>query len=284
MKRSYLKIIVIIILLLIIAYAIYNAYENFESDNKYVCFYAYYEKNDLYKENLVYFLENAILDNVDYYIIINGESTVPEITEKTNIKVLKRENNGYDFGAYGHAIKQLTKSYDYYIFLNATVRGPYLNNEKDWLEAFLPLFNDNVKLVGASVSYTNSHLIKEITDKDTTYYVQTPFFIIKNDFFDYLVKQEDFFNEYDLNDTTDVQHVVIHKEIKLSILCFKFGGNINCYLEKYRNHDYTKMVDDINPSSYYGDGYFVNRYFNTTIQPNDVVFYKNKRFLQDHQE
>ena len=51
----------------------YRIFEKFESNrNNICCFYAYYEKNDLYKSNLEYFLKNAILDDVDYYIIING--------------------------------------------------------------------------------------------------------------------------------------------------------------------------------------------------------------------
>ena len=39
--------------------------------NKYCCFYAYYEKNQLYKNNLKYFLKNGLLDNgaVEYIFI-----------------------------------------------------------------------------------------------------------------------------------------------------------------------------------------------------------------------
>jgi hypothetical protein len=31
-----------------------------------VCIYAYYEKDEKYKENLRFFLNNGILDNIDY--------------------------------------------------------------------------------------------------------------------------------------------------------------------------------------------------------------------------
>ena len=41
-------------------------------------------------------LKNGILDNVDYYFILNGKCSV-NIPEKSNIKVLKRENKGFDF-------------------------------------------------------------------------------------------------------------------------------------------------------------------------------------------
>jgi hypothetical protein len=260
----------------------YFSNNNLITDNKYCCFYAYYEKDNLYKNNFTYFLENGILDNIDYYIIINGESTI-DISQKKNIKIFHRENKGFDFGAYSYAIKNITKEYDYYVFLNATVKGPYLtDNSKNWLYTFLSLFYDNVKLVGSSICYTptNHNNLKSITDKDNIYYVQTPFFIIKQDFFKY-INSKDFFNEDELNNITDLTYVIVNKEIKLSSLCYKFGGNINCYLSKYRNLDYTSLNYDINNSSFNGDPYFINTYFCNTIQPNDVIFYKNKRFLYD---
>jgi hypothetical protein len=248
-------------------------------NNKYCCIYAYYEKDNLYKSNFQYFLENGLLNNVDYYIVINGYHTI-NIPKRNNITILIRENKGYDFGAYSHVIKKLTKNYDYYIFLNATVKGPY--NKKNWLEIFLSLFTKDVKLVGSSICYTNiNNKLKDIiVDKDNIYFVQTPFFIIKHDFLMYL-NNLDFFNEDELNNITDLEYVIFNKEIKLSYLCYKFGGNINCYLEKYRNLDYRKLNYDINNSSFNGDPYFINSYFCNTIQPNDVIFYKNKRFLYD---
>jgi hypothetical protein len=121
---------------------IISSNKNFEeSKNKYVCFYAYYEKDEMYKENLVYFLNNGgILDNIDYYIIINGECTV-NIPDLKNIIVIKKQNTGYDFGAWQHAIKKYMKLnyYDYYIFLNSSIRGPIIDDNKIWLDEFLEL-------------------------------------------------------------------------------------------------------------------------------------------------
>ncbi len=286
----YILLILILIFILLfiinINYNIINKKESFSNNidgkNKYCCIYAYYEKDDLYKSNFQYFLDNAILDNIDYYIVINGNYTI-NINNKNNIKIFEKENKGYDFGAYSHVIKRIKQNYDYYIFLNATVKGPYLDNKNDnWLEKFLSLFNNNVKLVGCTICYTNTNnKLKDIIGgKDNIYYVQTPFFIIKNDFLMYL-NNIDFFNEDELNNITDLEYVILNKEIKLSYLCYQFGGNINCYLKKYRNLDYTKLNYDINNSSFNGDPYFINSYFCNTIQPNDVIFYKNKRFLYD---
>jgi hypothetical protein len=292
MKNYSFFYILLIILIFILLFIIIKkhidinkkeSFSNNDKKNKYCCIYAYYEKDDLYKSNFQYFLENGILDNVDYYIVINGNYTI-NISKRNNFTILTRENKGYDFGAYSYVIKRIKQNYDYYIFLNATVKGPYLDNKNSWLEIFLSLFNTNVKLVGSSICYTTTNINNKLKDiivgRDNIYFVQTPFFIIKNDFLMYL-NNNDFFNEDELNNVTDLEYVIFNKEIKLSYLCYKFGGNINCYLEKYRNLDYTKLNYDINNSSLNGDPYFVNTYFCNTIQPNDVIFYKNKRFLYD---
>ena len=273
---------------IILNYYIYNkkhiSYENYTNKNKLCCIYAYYEKDDLYRSNFIYFLNNAILDNVDYYFVINGEYTV-KIQDAPNIRVIERDNIGYDFGAYSSVIKTLYQEYDYYIFLNATVKGPYLNkNANDnWVDLFLKLFKTNVKLVGTSICFSDSLDIKNTFHKNSIYYVQTQFFIIKSDFFNYLKNVENFFNEEELNKITDMHYVIINKEIKLSYLCYKFGGKINCYLEKYKDLDHEKINYDINNSSFYGDAYWNNAYFCNTIMPEDVVFYKNKRFIIDTQ-
>jgi hypothetical protein len=283
--------ICIIALLLKIFFALFDFSvetftENTNAENKYCCIYAYYEKDDLYKDNFQHFLKHGgILNNVDYYIVINGNHTINIMNEtKYNIKFFEKENKGYDFGAYSYVINRINKNYDYYIFLNATVKGPYLlDNTHNWLEIYLSLFNDNVKLVGASICYASGDAIglkKYNLNTGNIYYVQTPFFIIKNDFLNHL-KDTNFFLENELNDITDLEYVVMNKEIKLSYLCYLFGGNINCYLEKYRNLDYRTLKYDINKSSVGGDAYFENAYFCGTIQPTDVIFYKNKRFLQD---
>ena len=155
-----LLVVLFIILLFLFNSNIFGIKENFSSNNKeknkICCFYAYYEKDDLYKKNFEYFLKNGILDNVDYYIILNGDCSVA-INNSPNINILKRKNKGYDFGAYSYAIKQLKKIYNYYFFLNTSVRGPYLNNHytsnKNWTDYFIDLFNKkDIKIVGTSIN------------------------------------------------------------------------------------------------------------------------------------
>jgi hypothetical protein len=252
-----------------------------DSDNKYVCVYAYYEKNDEYKENLDYFLtKGGIQDGIDYYIVINGECTV-DIPDKSNIKVIYRENKGFDFGGWQHAIKKyIKKQYDYYIFLNSSVRGPYPEN-KPWLEYFLPLFTSSkdVKLVGTTINIFDSEFwvdMKPIYEKDGPYsHVQSMFFILNREGFDYLLEQKFFDDEELLVEKNNMNHMILYKEVMMSQIIIKNGWNINCILPKYRNLDYREVKTNINPSGC--DPYYRGAYFGGTIQPEEVVFYKSYR-------
>ena len=263
-----------------------NKKENFDNSNNSICtLYAYYEKNDLYKDNFTYFLNNGILDNVDYYIIINGECSV-NIPERSNITLFKRENKGYDFGAYSYAIKNIKREYNYYFFINTSVIGPYLkDSNKPWTSYFLELFNDDVKVVGTSINIFTSNTfgfkseydLTKIYNKKSPYsHVQSMFFCIDNEYFQHL-KNINFFDEDVMNNVEDIQYIVANKEIGLSQIALEHGWNINSILSKYKNLDYRIINEDINNTSYYGDPYYPKSYFGEDINKYEAIFYKNYR-------
>lgn len=260
--------------------------EKFSDQTSNICvLYAYYEKNELYKNNFIYFLENGLIDNIDYYIIINGDCSV-EIPKSKNIKVYQRENKGYDFGAYGYAIKRIDKVYDYYFFINTSVKGPYLkdNSKKNWSMYFLELFNEeNVKLVGTTINIYEKNSfakynLKEIYNKDAPFpHVQSMFFCIDSQYFNYL-KEINFFDEEKLNDAKSINQIIAHHEFGLSQNAIKNGWNINSILPEYRNLDYRIITKDINETSHGGDPYYPKSYFGKTLDKYDVIFFKNNRF------
>jgi hypothetical protein len=251
---------------------------------KCVCIYAYYEKDEKYKENLKFFLNNGgILDNIDYYIVINGSCSI-SIPKRNNITVIYRENKGYDFGAWNYCINNfINKKYDYYIFINTSVRGPYLNNKNtDWLKEFLKLFNTkDVKLVGTSINIRNKYnmynkhiplSLKKISKYDIPYtHVQSMFFILNNEGFNYLKK-----NKFFKTDFYNFKDLIINKEWEMSQLILNNNWNINCILSKYRDYDYRTIKKNFNPSG--EDPYYKNAYFGKTIDPYEVIFFKNNRF------
>jgi len=287
----FITIFIIIIITIIIFYAINyllkkykEKKENFNNSNNKICtLYAYYEKNDLYKDNFTYFLNNGILDNVDYYIIINGECSV-NIPDRTNITVFKRENKGYDFGAYSYAIKNINKIYNYYFFINTSVIGPYLKDSNNpWTSYFLELFKDDVKVVGTSINIFTSNTLGSKYDltkfysKNAPYsHVQSMFFCIDNEYYQHL-KNINFFDENVMNNAEDIQYIIVTKEIGLSQIALEHGWNINCILSKYKNLDYKNMDKDINNTSNFGDPYYSKAYFGEDIDKYEVIFYKNNR-------
>lgn len=266
--KKIIKIFCLIIIIILIICLLNNNKENFTTQNKYVCLYAYYEKNNDYKNNLKFFLENGILDYVDYYFIINGECTV-DIPQKDNIYILNRQNIGYDFGAWSFALTKLNNSYDYYIFINTSVIGPYLEiDDIDWLQKFLKLFNTkDVKLVGSTINMLNppNHT-----------HVQSMFFILDKEALDFL-NTKDFFNENEIN-TYDFNSIIFNKEINLSQCILKNNWNINCIVPHYRNLDYRILNENINIPKEITDVVFNNCFFNRTLKPEEMVFYKKSQF------
>jgi len=288
------KYMIYILLLLIIVFYLINILckkrdnkilEKLSINNKYCCIYAYYEKNNLYKENFIYFLKNGILNNVDYYIIINGNCSIP-IPEEENITVYYRENKGYDFGGYSYVINKLnslSKEYNYYFFLNTSVCGPYLkNNSKDWIYYFLELFHENVKLVGTSINifplnrFSNYDITKIYNKNNPFTHIQSMFFCMDKEYFNYLINI-DFFNEDEVNNAPDIGYIIAYKEIGLSQYALINNWNINCILSKYKDIDYRLIDKDINNTSRNGDPYYKNSYFGDDIDKYEVIFYKNNR-------
>lgn len=286
--------LIIIIIFLIILFFLLNKKikETFLlNENKYVCLYAYYEKNEEYKEHLKYFLKNAINKNIDYYIIINGDCSIEiPINTNTNINIIKRINKGFDFGAWSYCIKtQLQKKYDYYIFLNSSVIGPIpeyyskeINKCPEWLNRFLELFNDtpDIKLVGTSINILmNTWKEYPFLYEPPYTHVQSMFFILNNEGFNFLLNNGFFNDEEILNNITDMKYMVTNKEIKMSQLILKNNWNINAILPKYRGKDYRLIKKNFNPSSespYNGSLDFPNKknYFGENIKPEEVIFYK----------
>jgi len=248
------------------------------------CIYNYYERDELYKNNFIYFLENGILKDVDYYIVIHGKSTVA-IPKEENITVFYKENKGFDFGAYGYALSKMNKDYNYYFFINSSVKGPYLKDKsKKWTDYFIALFNKDVKVVGTSINvydwdFFSEFDLKKIYGHSAPFaHVQSMFFAIDHEYLT-ILKGMNFFNEEELNDFGSKEKVIAHKEFGLSQHALQRKFNINCILSKYKNIDYRTVKKNFDPiTNNGGDPYYKNSYFGATIDPFEVIFFKNARF------
>jgi hypothetical protein len=105
-----------------------------DSNNKTLVLYAYFEKTDQYARTLDYFIKLGVEQSkrIDYVFIIQGNRTTISFPNYTNVRILRRPNACFDFGAYGKAIEwlggmeRLRESYAYFFFINPSALGPIL--------------------------------------------------------------------------------------------------------------------------------------------------------------
>jgi hypothetical protein len=254
--------------------------------NNTLVIYCYYEKNDDYKNNLVYFLNYGLEEKNDYIFVINGNCMI-KIPKYDNIKVLFRDNIGYDFGAYGEALKSINiEQYQYYFFINTSVRGPFLPDyvKMSWTEPFKNLLKDDVKLVGTTISLAEGLVFNNkdyFYDKQKYYiHVQSQMFATDLECLKFLISK----GIFDLFTENNFFKLILLKEIGMSYHILKNNWNISCLLPEYQNIDYRTLNVDFNPTSIKGDMNLKNAYFTRTLHPYEAIFIKTNRDLVNTQE
>ena len=253
-------------------------------DTKILIIYAYYEKNIIYKNNIEFFLQHGIYDECDYIFVINGFHSVT-FPIKSNIIIIERENLDYDFGAYSNALKiSNISNYDYFIFLNTSVRGPFIPKyiSIKWYQPFINMIKNDIKLVGTTINILNidhsshSDIFEKITGfKRPHTHVQTQFFAMDKECISFLISKNIF--EKPEVDYKNMTEFIALKEIMMSQLVLKNGWNISCIIPEYQNIDYRIIKNDINNTSFNCDPCFPNACFGRTIHPYECIFIKTNR-------
>ncbi|KAF4625058.1 hypothetical protein G7Y89_g13112 [Cudoniella acicularis] len=116
--------------------------------------YAYSDgKTDSARINLEFFIKHGLHGAADFIFILNGKTNATEIIpNESNIRVVQRENDCYDLGAYAEVLttEDLYKKYKRFVMLNASIRGPFLPYwaKGCWSDMYLGRITDEVKLVG----------------------------------------------------------------------------------------------------------------------------------------
>lgn len=253
---------------------------------KILVLYHYYEKDEIYKGNLEYFLRHGVLDGVDYLVIINGGCTA-SLIKRDNVKYMGRDNVGFDFGGYIDVINfhRNIDGYDYIFFINSIVRGPFLPNyvTRPWVEPFLDLFTGDVKLAGASVNVLRpgSRLSDMFAQLSPGYrapysHVQTAMFAMDRDCLAYL-RERGFFSR---GNAPNKLESIFHYEILMSQQVLQKGWNIAGILPEYRV-DYRTLELDPNPESVDGNMWYPNAYRGRNIHPFETIFFNTKAAYAD---
>lgn len=116
--------------------------------------YHYFEVDDEYRDNFLFFLNTGINDEAQYFIYISGTCSV-NLPVLPNVEVIYIENKNFDFGAQCQFSKRNDcLEYDAYIFINSSMRGPFLPeyHTRAWQSVFTERLKEKVALVGSSIN------------------------------------------------------------------------------------------------------------------------------------
>ena len=239
--------------------------------------FIYVERNnEIIQDNLRFFLNHAVIDNDDYHynFVINGHECSIKIPESKNVSIIRRDNVGYDFGAYGASLESVDiNDYDYFIFLNDTVRGPflptYIPNKITWVDMFLDKLDDKVKLVGPTMfGGPIKHRLGLIVS-----HIQSMSFGIDRVALNLLLKTS-VFNPISIvkfdNNNDKMKYVLTH-EVEMTLQLKNAGYDIKPF--QLSIFDDFHLTEDIN---------YEEKYFGITLNPLEVMFIKTNRIYNGY--
>lgn len=245
--------------------------------------YHYFEKDVHYRENLIFFLATAIDEDSDYFIIISGDCSI-ELPRISNVTYIQTINWNNDFGGYCTFVNEyLQQPYKAFIFVNSSVRGPFLPSyeKRDWTKLFLSPMTNGVHLVGASMNKPqpkNSQKNKDLTQNQHSFFeiphIQTTAYAMSADAMSYLRK----IGFYSVTTNLTKDDVVSIYEIGLSTAILQNGWEIVDLLASNGKVSTSTQINEyLNFSARKGDVLFSKAYYGRTLSPVEAVFVKVNR-------
>ena len=227
-----------------------------------------------YNERVTYFIQNALFqrDDVDFLVICcDINDTRMETELPSYVKLMKRENIGFDFGAWADGLfkDNLYQSYDNFICVNSSVIGPfyphyYLGN---WTDIYINGLKNNVKLFGSTINCIHIN--------DFVPHVQSYIFAVDKECLDYLIESNIFTNNYETNFSVLIEQ----KELKMSLLVLARGWNIGCLHKHYKDIDFAKNERTVYnyKVTLYNDVMYQEYLDKHVWELNELVFVKGNR-------
>lgn len=223
--------------------------------------YAFFgREGNLHIENLNFFLKAGVNEDklVDYNIIFtNAKSKDFNIPNLKNINVIERENEGHDFGGYNSSIlSSKIDDYKNFIFANDTCTGPFLPSyisklNIHWTDLFCSEIGEKVKLVGPTWWNTNSAYSPHIQSWCFGTDLKGLKLLMSCKKFETSNKPR--------------SRIIPEHEVGMSKTLIDCGYEIKPF-----------QLSAISPTPH-GDINYPNKYFETTINPLEVMFLKRSR-------
>jgi lipopolysaccharide biosynthesis protein len=179
-----------------------------------------------------HFIENCIFydENVDFIIISNNKNNKFEVPDY--VKILFRENIGYDFGGWSDALltDNLYENYDNFIFANSSIIGPFIPSyyKGKWSDIYINGLQNNVKLFGSTINTCYDPLNKS--------HVQSYIFSMDKTTLKYLINCEIFSIT---NCAKTFNDAIWEKEVLMSRKIIENNWNIGSLLSYYKDVDFT---------------------------------------------
>lgn len=224
-----------------------------------------------YNDRVEYFIKNAIFydENIDFIIIANNKDITFDYPEY--VKLFVRDNIGYDFGGWSDALltNDFYKNYDSFIFVNSSVKGPYLKEDFNgrWTDIFINGLKENVKLFGSTINRC-IHRNPPISP-----HVQSYIFSMHKDTLEFLIDKEIFSKTY----VKTFNDAIYKKEVLMSRVIIENGWNIGCLMKLYQGCDFTKDHEIKLPR--YHD-LMLPKYRSVLWDEYEVVFIKGNRGIK----
>jgi len=243
-------------------------------DCKTLVLYACHEHNNRVDE----FINKCIFydDNIDFLMISNSFNSTFNVPK--HVKILNRENIGFDFGAWSYGLlhNDTYKNYDYFIFINSSVIGPYvpMYYSGNWTDIFIEGLTDDIKLFGCTINCN-------VRCNNGVPHVQSYCFSVNKETVNFLIK-EDLFSMS--NHALTVSEAILLKEIRMSSLIINNGWNIGCLMKYYRGIDF-RLPPNQRGCDILGDMAYDNSFKTNFFKGfEEIVFIKGNRYIDFERE
>jgi hypothetical protein len=225
----------------------------------------------IFNERVYHFIHNCIFndENIDFIIISNDKTN--KIKVPSNVKIIFRENIGFDFGGWSDALltDQLYTKYEKFIFVNSSVIGPFIPSyyKGKWTDIYLNGLQNNIKLFGSTIN--------TICQPLTLTHVQSYIFTMDKTTLEYLINCEIFSMT---NYAKTYEDAIFQKEVLMSRKIIENNWNIGSLYPYYKDVDFTfknKIPNEYNIS--FLDDIMFQCYRNVLWNEYELVFIKGNR-------
>ena len=187
-----------------------------------------------------------------------------DIPKLSNVRVIYRDNVGYDFGGHRASLDAIDKEmFDYFFFLNSGVIGPVLKDRnREWYSDFTNKITKKVKLVGTTIVCLPPWDRGGFGPK-----VEGFFFLLDRVGLNLVLQDGKIF--FDHKTKVDA---ILNGEYALSKCIMNHGYTLDCRLRKYQHIDwYDRQNYYLNENKHPSR---VMSYFGQSINPFEVIFHK----------